>query len=140
MTDEDQIREMQALWAQRHADKDAGRWADLFAEDGKYMNPRGGVYVGRQAIREYFVDRFLPGGVSDRRSTHTFGPPVIRVTGDTAVSATDYTSCSLDPEKGLVVGAIGRMFCHLKKQNGRWYFSEYRIVNHPDPLPSADHD
>jgi ketosteroid isomerase-like protein len=135
MTDEDQIRELQALWGQRHADRDAARWSELWIEGGKFINPRGGEVVGREALQAYFKDRYLS---SERRTTHVFGLPVIRIEGDTAVSATDYLSSSRDGDGATVAGAIGRMFVRYVRQGGKWYFSEYRIVNHPDPLPSAD--
>jgi uncharacterized protein (TIGR02246 family) len=135
MTDEDQIRELQALWGQRHADRDPVGWSDLWTEDGTFVNPRGEAITGRKALREYFTQRYL---ANERRAIHTFGIPVIRVSGTTAVSATDYVSTSRDADGTSVVGAIGRMYIHLVKQDGKWLFAEYRIVNHPDPLPSAD--
>ncbi len=136
MTDEEQIRELQALWGQRHADRDAVGWSELWTEDGTFVNPRGEAITGRAVLQEYFTQRYL---ATERRAIHTFGIPVIRVSGSTAVCATDYVSTSRDGDNAPVVGAIGRMYVHLVKQDGTWLFSEYRIVNHPDPLPSADH-
>jgi uncharacterized protein (TIGR02246 family) len=135
MTEEEQIRELQALWAQCHADNDAVGWSELFAEDGKFVNPRGGEIVGRDALQAYFKERYIH---PTRRTTHVFGIPVIRIDGDTAESATDYLSSSRDGDAGTVAGAIGRMHVRYKRQNGRWYFTEYRIVNHPDKLPRID--
>jgi uncharacterized protein (TIGR02246 family) len=136
MTDEDQIRELQALWGQRHADRDPVGWSELWTEDGTFINPRGEAIKGRNALQRYFSERYLAG---ERRAIHTFGIPVIRVTDDTAVSATDYVSTSSQGDGAPVVGAIGRMYVRLVKHDGKWHFSEYRIVNHPNQLPSADH-
>ena len=57
MTDEDQLREMQALWAQLNDDKDIEGWTTLYAADGKFVNARGTEFVGHDAIRKNLADR-----------------------------------------------------------------------------------
>jgi hypothetical protein len=128
MTEEDQIREMQALWGQRHADKDALGWSHLWTEDGKYVNPRREEYVGRAAIQKYLEDRYAS-HPPDRYIRHVFGLPVIKVTGDTAECSADYASCQCDGPKPGFIGAIGRHYSRLVRRGDQWLFTEYRIVN-----------
>jgi uncharacterized protein (TIGR02246 family) len=128
MTDEDQIREMQALWGQLHADKNADGWSQLWTEDGKYVNPRREEYIGRAAIRQYLVDRYAS-HPPDRYIRHVFGLPVIRVTGDTAEMSADYASCQCNGTQPAFSGTIGRHYSRLVRREGRWSFTEYRIVN-----------
>jgi uncharacterized protein (TIGR02246 family) len=135
MTNEDEIRELQSRWGQRHAEKDVDGWLALFAEDGKYINPRGGEIVGRAALRDYFTERFIG---SERNSTHVFGFPIVRVDGDRAELSTDYISCHRDGDKAGTVGQFGCVINRLVRTGGQWYIAEYRIVNHPDPLPAID--
>jgi uncharacterized protein (TIGR02246 family) len=135
MTDADQIRQLQALWGQRHADKDAAAWSQLFIEGGKYVTPRGDEIVGRAAIQQYAEDRY---GHTNRHYTHLFGAMDVRVDGDTAEATTDYASCYRDGTDDVVLGSIGRHYNLLVRQSGTWFFAEYRIVNAPDRLPSLD--
>jgi uncharacterized protein (TIGR02246 family) len=135
VTDEEQVRQLLALWGQRHADKDAAGWSQLFAEDGVYVTPRGDRIVGRAAIQQYAEERY---GSSRRHFTHLFGAMDIRVDGDAAESTVDYASCQRDPEANAVLGSLGRHYHRLVRQAGRWLYAEYRIVNVPDRLPSLD--
>ncbi len=134
MTDEEQIREMQGLWAQRRSDRDVDAFAALFSEDGKFVNPRGGEYLGRAAIHAYFSERY--GARSDWYVTHVFGPVIVRVHGDTAESTADYLAVEREGSEGSwKLGASGRMYARLVRKDGRWLYAEYRIVNPPDRLP-----
>ncbi len=128
MTDEDQIREMQALWGQHHADKDAEAWSQLWTEDGLYVNPRHQEVVGRAGLAKYLTE-FYAGLPADRYIRHVFGLPVINVEGDTAEFSADYASCQCNGTQPAFIGAIGRHQSRLVRRNGRWFFSEYRIVN-----------
>ncbi len=128
MNDEEQVRAMLALWGQRHADKDADGWSQLWTEDGKYVNPRRDQFVGRPAIRQYLADRYAAHPV-DRYIRHVFGVPLVTVSGDTAEISADYASCQCDGAQPPFIGAIGRHHGRLVRQDGRWFFTEYRIVN-----------
>lgn len=128
MTDLAQVRELQALWGQRHAEKDADGWSKLWTETGSYINPRREEFVGRTAIRQYLIDRYTS-HPADRHIRHVFGLPLIRVDGDTAEMSTDYASCQCNGTQPAFIGAIGRHHSRLVRRNGQWLFSEYRIVN-----------
>jgi hypothetical protein len=128
VTDEEQIREVLALWGQLHADKNADGWSQLWTEDGKYVNPRREEFVGRAAIRQYLFDRYNT-HPPERYIRHVFGVPLIRVSGDTAETAADYASCQCDGANPAFIGAIGRHYSRLERRHDRWYFTEYRIVN-----------
>jgi ketosteroid isomerase-like protein len=136
MTDEDKIREMQALWAQRDTNRDADGWSSLYIPDGKYVNPAGLEFVGRAAIRQNLLDRYARRAPNER-TTHVFGEMVIRINGDEARSAVDYIVCVRDGDNQTRVGSIGRHYARLVRHGEQWLFAEYRIVNHPDVLPPA---
>jgi uncharacterized protein (TIGR02246 family) len=124
VTDEDQIRELQAIWGQLEADRDAEAWSQLFTEDATYIRPDGSRTVGRAAIRDSLIQRTAarPPG---RHSAHVFGPAVIRVNGDSAESATDHVAfgrASLESPWEIIV--VGRLNNRLVRQGGRWLFSE----------------
>ena len=134
MTDEEQIREMQAIWAERRSDLDIEGLSDMFCEDGRFINPRGGEFVGRAAIRTYFTERYS--ARTDWYVTHVFGPVIVRVNGDTAESTADYLACERKGAEGAwKLGASGRMHARLVRRAGGWLYAEYRIVNPPTPLP-----
>ena len=135
MTDEEQIREMQALWGQRDSERDFDGWSQLYTEDGKYINPRGQEFVGRAALKQNIADRYAsrPEG---QRTVHVFGPPIVRVHGDVAESATDYVVL-LRENNTTTPGATGRHYARLVRRGSGWLFTEYRIINVPDDLPPA---
>lgn len=127
-SDEQQVREMLALWGQRHADKDADGWSQLWTEDGAYVNPRRDVFAGRAAIRQYLVDRYTA-HPPDRYIRHIFSVPIVRLDGDRAEVSADYASLQCDGSKPAFIGAIGRHHASLIRRDGGWLFTEYRIVN-----------
>jgi hypothetical protein len=128
VTDEDQIREMVALWAQVEADRDEPAWSELFAEDGCYVHPGGELVNGRLGILKDRQERNARRS-PDHRTTRIFGPSVIRVRGNTAESATDYAAFTRNgPDHPWNIVAMGRMQSALVKQANRWYFSE--VKNH----------
>src|SRR5579864_2068613 len=90
MTDEDQIRQMQALWAERDADKDAEGWSQLFTHDGRAISGRG-ESVGRAAIKKNLEDRTAL-NPPDRRTMHIFRPSVITVDGRAAEARCAYVA------------------------------------------------
>ena len=128
MSDEEQIRAMQALWGQRHADRDAEGWSQLFTENGTYINPRRQSFVGRAAIRAYLEERYA-GHAADRHIRHVFGEPLISIQADIAEMSADYASIQCNGAEPAFIGAMGRHSSRLIRQDGRWLFEEYRIVN-----------
>jgi ketosteroid isomerase-like protein len=128
MTDEDQLREMQALWGQYHADKNMDAWGNLFTEDALFVNPRRVEVIGRATITKYMTD-INANHPPDRYIRHVFSVPVIKVTGDSAEMSADYASCQCIGAQPAFIGAIGRHISRLVRRDGRWLFSEYRIVN-----------
>jgi uncharacterized protein (TIGR02246 family) len=124
MTDEDQIEEVIALWAQYESDKDAVAWSDLFAENGRYIRPNREVAEGRTAIRKSREDRNAVRALN-RHTAHICGPSVIRVNGESAESATDYVAYAREgPEHAWTIIAVGRLHNQLVRQQGKWYLSE----------------
>lgn len=128
MSDEEQIRTMQALWGQLHADRDAVGWSQLFTDNGTYINPLRQEFVGRAAIRAYLEERYAGHG-ADRHIRHVFGEPLITIRGDTAELSADYASIQCNGAEPAFIGAMGRHWSRLVRQDGHWLFEEYRIVN-----------
>jgi uncharacterized protein (TIGR02246 family) len=124
MTDEEQVEEVIALWAQYESDKDAVAWSNLFAEDGRYIRPNREVSDGRAAIRKSREDRNAR-RLDTRHTAHICGPSVVRVRGETAEAATDYVAYAReDAEHPWTIVAIGRLHNQLVRQAGRWYLHE----------------
>jgi uncharacterized protein (TIGR02246 family) len=120
MSDQDQIREMQALWAELDGDHDAEGVSKLFTPDGRYISGRG-EFVGREAIRKSIEDRTAAN--PDRHVTHIFGPGIIRVTGDTAESRYEYVAYGRVGEDAWQIMSIGRFQNRLVRNGDEWLFS-----------------
>jgi 3-phenylpropionate/cinnamic acid dioxygenase small subunit len=88
VNDEEQIRQLLAVYAQRTDDGDVVGKSALFAEDARYF-PTTGEFVGRGAILDELARRqaIRP---PDRHSKHVCGNSVITIDGDTAEASTDY--------------------------------------------------
>jgi uncharacterized protein (TIGR02246 family) len=135
MTDEDQIRELYALWAERDADKDAEGWSQLYTEDGKFISGRRVEYVGRAAIRKNLEDR-TAASPPDRHTMHIFGTPFIRVDGDHAESRSAYVAYGRVGNGPWEVMTIGRFHTRLVRANAGWLFTEVdnRAIGTPTGL------
>jgi hypothetical protein len=123
-SDDIQIQELLALWAQYESDKDTTAWSELFAENARYIRPNGVAAEGRAAIKQLREERNARRPAT-QHTAHICGPSVIRVTGDTAESATDYIAYArptADVPWNIV--ALGRLHTHLVRQSGRWYLQE----------------
>ena len=127
MSDEDQIRRMRALWAERDADKDAKGWSELFTEDGKYISRRG-VSHGRAEIQRNLEER-TASNPPDRNTMHIFGPGNIRIDGDTAEAEYAYVAYGRVGDKPWEVMSIGRFYDKLVKRDGQWLFTS--VENRP---------
>ncbi len=123
MTDEDQLRELQALWAQLNDDKDIAGWTALYAADGKFVNARGTEFVGHDAIRKNLADR-VAAYPDDRFTKHICGPSVIRIDGDTAETSTDYVCYARVGDGAWEILTIGRFHNRLVRQDAHWLFAE----------------
>ena len=121
MTDQDQIREMQAVWAELDGDHDAEGVSRLFTEDGRYISGRG-EFVGRESIRKSIDDRTAAN--PDRHVTHIFGPGIITVNGDTAESRYEYVAYGRVGEDAWQIMSIGRFQNRLVRHGDGWLFSE----------------
>jgi ketosteroid isomerase-like protein len=122
MTDEEKIRQMQALWSEKDADKDAVGLSELYTEDGKYVSRRGEL-VGREAIRKDLEHRTAV-APPNRNTMHIFGPPVIKIDGDTAESVSAYVAYGRIGDDPWAVMTIGRFHCKLARRGDGWLFTE----------------
>src|SRR5262249_34722277 len=127
MSDEEEIRQRLALWAEKDADHDAPGWASLFTETGKYVSPRG-EFAGRAAIQKMIEDRTAR-NPPNRHTMHILGLPVVTVSGDTAESACAYVAYGRVGDDPWQIMTIGRLHHRLERQAGVWLFSE--IENRP---------
>ena len=138
MTDEDQIRELQARWAECDADQDADGLTRLFVEDGKFISGRRVEYVGRAAIHKNMQDRIArnPG---NRHTIHIFGPAVIVVSSGHAESRSAYVAYGRDGDGPWEVMTAGRFHTRLVRTDGGWLFSEIdnRIIGTPTGLATT---
>jgi hypothetical protein len=137
MTDRRQIRELQALWGQYEADRNARAWSQLFVADASYIRPDGSITTGQEAIGESLIQHTAarPAG---RHSSHVFGPAVIRVDGDLAESATDHVAwgrARMEDPWSIIL--IGRMHNELRRENGTWRFTRVENLGyfHGSPAP-----
>jgi hypothetical protein len=123
-TDQEQVEEVIALWAQHESDKDPVLWSNLFAERGRYIRPNRHVSEGRAAIRKTREERNAV-RLATRHTSHICGPSVVRVRGHRAESATEYVAYAREKaETDWYIVAVGRLHGQLERQAGRWYLSE----------------
>jgi 3-phenylpropionate/cinnamic acid dioxygenase small subunit len=127
MTDEQQIRRLHAIYAQRTDDGDALGKSELFAEDGRYF-PTTGEFVGRAAIYQELVERAKT-RPPDRRSKHLCGNSVITVHGDEAEAATDFVVYQRMGDEPWQILVVGRYYDRFVRRGGTWLFSENRPVS-----------
>jgi hypothetical protein len=126
VNDEEQIRQLQAAYAQITDDGDPRAKSDLFAEDARYCPPAG-VVIGRKAIYETLVARAAT-QAKDRQSKHMCGNSVIKISGDTAEAATDYVLYLRVGGGPWEIGQVGRYYDRFVRNGDRWLFSENRPV------------
>ena len=124
MSDQDQIRRLMALWAQRNDDKDGKGWSELFTEDGTFINARRIEHRGRAAIRKNLEDR-TAANPTDRHTTHMLSESVIDIDGDQARAECDYTCWVRVGDAPYHILTIGRCIGHFVRENGGWLFREF---------------
>ncbi len=122
MTDEDRIRDLQALWSEKDSDKDSRGLSELYASDGKYLSRRGEI-VGREAIRHDLEQR-TANSPANRRTMHLFGVPRITVDGDTAESVCAYVAYGRIGEDPWAIMSVGQFHCRLVRHGDGWLFAQ----------------
>jgi 3-phenylpropionate/cinnamic acid dioxygenase small subunit len=125
-TDEEQLRHLMAIYAQRTDDGDARGKSQLFAEAARYF-PSSGEVVGRSAIYAT-IAASMAGRPSDLQSKHMCTNSNITLTGDTAEAVTDYVVFRRRAGTAWEVFQIGRYHDKFERQNGTWLYSENRGV------------
>jgi uncharacterized protein (TIGR02246 family) len=122
VTDEEQVRQMLALWSEADADKGPEAFAALFTEDGKYISRRGDS-IGRAAIYQNLADRIAL-NPPDRETMHLFAEAVVQVDGDTAHARSGYVGYGRVGDGPWEVMSIGRFHTWLVRKEGKWLFTE----------------
>jgi len=126
MSDEEQIRQLQAVYVQRTDDGDARGKSDLFADRAIYY-PASSEVMAREDIYNVLASR-AAGQPKDRHSKHMCGNSVIRISGDAAEAATDYVVYVRVGEGAWEISQIGRYYDRFVRQGDQWFFSENRPV------------
>ena len=135
-SDRAEIEDLMAryLFAMDYHDCDA--YAECFTEDG-VLDYAMGRLEGREAIRAA-VTRFAEGigrfyHTADGKPAklrHIVLQTVIRVEGDRAWTRAQWFEMANDgPGKSLKMGTFGIYEDQLRRVDGRWLFSERRIMN-----------
>jgi 3-phenylpropionate/cinnamic acid dioxygenase small subunit len=127
MNDEEQIRHLLAIYAQRTDEGDVAGKSALFADDGRYF-PSTGEFVGREAIREELVRRQASRS-PDRHTKHVCSNSVITVHGDTAEALTDYVVYQRSGKSPWTILVVGRYHDHFVREGTGWLYAENRPVN-----------
>jgi uncharacterized protein (TIGR02246 family) len=122
VTDEEQVRQMLALWSEADADKDPQAFAAQFTEDRKYVSRRGDS-AGRAAIYQNLADRIAV-NPPDRETMHLFAEAVVQVDGDTAHTRSGYVGYGRIGDGPWEVMSIGRFHTWLVRRDGKWLFTE----------------
>jgi hypothetical protein len=143
MTDEDEIRDFLAVWAQRHADRDWMNWSLMFATDANYTTSEGRTFAGRAAI--YRAAGAAPSGREQPpRVTYVCAPAVIRIQGKHAEAASDYVAYARSgADSAWTIQAVGRLIHKLDRKRKGWLLTEVREWAYfsgsdtPAPLPSV---
>src|SRR5215207_857651 len=119
MTDDEQIRQLQAHWVQLREDGDLAGWSALYTEEGRYVRPNGEASVGRAAIGQH-IEQSEARNPPGRKIAHIWGPSVIRVDGDRAESATDFVAFARDGvDSPWRIVTVGRFQNRFVRQAGR---------------------
>ena len=126
MTDEEQIRKLQAIYVQRTDDGDSRGKSELFAEHAKYY-PSSGAVIGRNAIFQT-IDSHTASQPRDLQTKHLCGNSVISISGDTADAATDYVVYRRVGAGTWEISQIGRYYDRFVRSGDSWLFSENRPV------------
>jgi SnoaL-like domain len=121
MTDEEEIRQLIARFAQHLDDREFESWCMLFVADGSF-NQR----MGRDAIREMILGGELS-TMPELARKHAIVNITIAVDGDAATSKSDL--CMFDrigPDAPWTM-RVGRYEDRLVKVDGSWFFQHREL-------------
>ena len=122
MTDEEEIRQLIALWMDADARKDVDGWAAAFTKDGSYRGVLG-VSTGREALRRNMARR-NEDNPPERQTVHLCAAGTIEVTGDTATAMNPYIAYGRLGNSPWGIMSIGRFHCQLVREDGHWLFTD----------------
>ena len=120
MTDEEQIRKLQAQFCQYLDARQFKAWSETFAEDGNF-----GPRKGRAAIHEGILGGELAHNPALVRK-HTVVNAVIEVDGDNATSECDLVMYDRIADSSWMT-RLGHYTDRLVRRDGRWLFAERRL-------------
>jgi 3-phenylpropionate/cinnamic acid dioxygenase small subunit len=126
---QEEVRRTLALYAQRHDNRDAEGYADLFAVDGCFLSARA-EHRGRGAVKEFIADLYRT-QPANRRTKHLCGNSIIDVDDQTARAITDFVAFERLGDGPWQVHTIGQYHDRLVLQDGMWRFAERRVVTGP---------
>ena len=125
--DSDEIRQLIARYCLHFDAHEATEWASLFTPDGVFE--LGPVRAeGTDAL-----EKFAASASTDTVVRHIATNVVIDVTGDEARS--ESYLIILRPAAESPISMVARYEDRLRRIDGRWRFSERRVI--PDPKPPA---
>jgi uncharacterized protein (TIGR02246 family) len=130
--DEEAVRRVLAEYSRHYDSGSADEWADLFAEDGRFVIS-GKATEGRSAIGGYMRDAQVRFG----RGLHLTSNTVVDVVGPEATASSDYLYVRPGTD-GPVVVAAGHYRDRLVRDEDRWRFHERSVSLLGVPEPGAD--
>ena len=125
MSDDEAIRHILALHAQRLDDQQTDAYTDMYTENGRFIWSEG-QYDGKAAIRE-FIRGLFAGDSLTARSKHVVANSVIDIHGAEAKVVSDVVVYSRDGLAPWSILVVNRHHDRLLKQNGTWLVAEKRL-------------
>jgi len=126
LQDREQIRELLARYCFLLDARELDRFAQLFAEDGRWIS-RNGRATGRAAI-EALLHGLVPVPREGARRKHFTCNVVIELAGDAAQVRSNFLVVR-DSTAGPVIAVAGTYADRLGKINGRWQFLERELFH-----------
>jgi hypothetical protein len=121
VTDEEEIRQLIASFAQHLDDREFESWWMLWVEDGSF-NQR----IGRDAIRDMILEGEL-NTMPELSRKHAIVNITIAVSGDTATSKSDLCMFDRMGEDAPWTLRVGRYEDSLVKVGGEWFFQRREL-------------
>lgn len=124
-----QIMRIIPLYCQYLDDGHVDGLTALFAEDGVLAPRFDGGYVihGRTEIGVWFARYNAIMSSGFRHLSHVTSPPVIEISGDSAISKCHFTANFVSNENGQAQTAHGRYWDRFVRSNGGWFIAEHQI-------------
>jgi hypothetical protein len=120
MTDEEQIRRLQAVFCQHLDARRFEEWSETFAENGRF-----GVRTGRAAILEGIRGGELARNPGLQRK-HTVVNAIIDIDGERATSVSDLVMYERSGDAPWTT-RLGRYRDELERRDGRWLFTARQL-------------